>query len=236
MDFPEWEPHYLRIVKEFGFSVQEDERAARVLHELGSRKTLCGPVCLGRLIAKEVTVVGDGPDLESELIADPPQGTVITADGATSKLMHTLGRVPDIIVTDLDGDVADQLSANAQGSVAVILAHGDNIDALKRYVPWFSGAIMMTTQSRPFDQVYNFGGFTDGDRAVMLARHFGARRIRLEGFDLSTPRPKEGKDPEVKRRKLEEARRLIWDLNPPEVELTSNFIPSDIHGYGKVRN
>ena len=30
---------------------------------------------------------------------------------------------------------------------------------------------------------------------------------------------------EVKRRKLEEARHLIWDLNPPEVELTSNFYP-----------
>lgn len=225
MDFPEWEPHYLRIVEGFGFSVQEDERAARVLHELGAMKQQCGPGCLGRHISKEVTVVGDGPDLESELVRDPPQGTVIAADGATSKLLHVLGKVPDIIVTDLDGDVADQLSANAQGAIAVILAHGDNIEALRRFVPWFSGAITMTTQSRPFDQVYNFGGFTDGDRAVMLARHFGARRIRLAGFDISAPRPKEGKDLEVKRRKLEEARYLIWDLNPPEIELISNFYP-----------
>lgn len=227
MDFPEWEPHYLRIVKEFGFSVKEDERAARILHELGAHKRQCGLGCLGRRVTEEVTVVGDGLDLESELTGDPPRGTVITADGATSKLMHALGRVPDIVVTDLDGDVADQLSANAQGAVVVVLAHGDNIEALKRYVPWFSGTITMTTQSRPFDRVYNFGGFTDGDRAVMLARHFGAKRIRLAGFDYSTPRPKEGKDPEVKRRKLEEAHRLIWDLNPPDVELTSSFIPND---------
>lgn len=229
MDFPEWEPHYLRIVKEFGFSVQEDEQAARILHELGARKRQCGLGCLGRRITEDVTVIGDGPDLESELIGDPPRGTIITADGATSKLMHTLGKVPDIVVTDLDGEVADQLSANAQGALVVILAHGDNIAALRRYVPWFIGMITMTTQSRPFDQVYNFGGFTDGDRAVMLARHFGAKRIRLTGFDLSVPRPKKGKDPEIKRRKLEEARRLIWDLNPPEVELTPSFFPNDNH-------
>ncbi|MBI0581525.1 MAG: hypothetical protein JET69_00735, partial [Methanomassiliicoccales archaeon] len=97
----------------------------------------------------------------------------------------------------------------------------DNIPALERYVPWFTGPLTPTTQGRPFDGVYNFGGFTDGDRAVMLARHFGARMIRLAGFDFDDPRPKAGKDPEVKRRKLREARRLIWDLNPGDVVLSA---------------
>ncbi|MDW5563702.1 MAG: 6-hydroxymethylpterin diphosphokinase MptE-like protein [Methanomassiliicoccus sp.] len=219
MDFPEWEPHYLRIVREFGFSVTEDEQAAHRLASLGANKTMCGPDCLRRRIGKEVTVVGHGPALEAELRTGPLQGTVIAADGATSTLVHSIGKVPDIIVTDLDGDIADQLSASAQGAVAVILAHGDNVEALERYVPWFTGPLTLTTQARPFDRVYNFGGFTDGDRAVMLARHFGARKVHLVGFDMFTPRPKMGRDPEIKKRKLEEARKLIWDLNPSDVEL-----------------
>lgn len=219
MNFPEWEPHYLRIVREFGFSVEEDERAARRLHELGHAKVQCRPQCLARRIGKEVTMIGDGPDLERELRKGPLIGTVIAADGATSTLMHSKGKVPDIIVTDLDGVVADQLAASAQGAAVVVLAHGDNIAALDRYVPWFTGPITMTTQSRPFDDVYNFGGFTDGDRGVMLARHFGAKEIHLVGFDFEHPRPKAGRDPAVKLRKLREARRLIWDLNPSDVTL-----------------
>lgn len=219
MDFPEWEPHYLRIVREFGFSIEEDERAARRLHVLAVRKIQCRTPCLARRIGREVTVVGNGPGLERELMTQSLRGTVIAADGATSTLLHSAGKVPDIIVTDLDGDVADQLSANAQGAVAVVLAHGDNIGALERYVPWFTGPVTMTTQARPFDDVYNFGGFTDGDRAVMLARHFGAKEIYLSGFDLEDPRPKAGRDLGVKRRKLAEAGKLIWGLNPPDVVL-----------------
>lgn len=219
MEYSEWEPHYLRIVSEFGFSVHDDERAARRLHELAKGKELCGPGCLRRRMGLEATVVGDGPGLELELKKVALRGTVIAADGATSTLMHSLGRIPDIIVTDLDGNVADQISASAQGSIVVILAHGDNVGAIERYVPWFPGPIVLTTQGRPFDDVHNFGGFTDGDRAVMLARHLGVKKIFLAGFDLDDPRPKEGRDIEIKRRKLEEARRLIWDLNPSDVEI-----------------
>ena len=34
------------------------------------------------------------------------------------------------------------------------------------------------------DIVYNFGGFTDGDRAVFLAEELGAKKIFLIGFDF----------------------------------------------------
>ena len=33
--------------------------------------------------------------------------------------------------------------------------------------------------------MYNFGGFTDGDRAVFLAVHFNAKKIFLIGFDFN---------------------------------------------------
>lgn len=219
MDFPEWEPYYDRIVSELRLSVQDDEASARRLLQLSKGKTICDPDCLQRLIGERVTVLGDGPNLESDLRRHVPQGTVLAADGATSKLMHEMGMVPDVIVTDLDGEVEDQICANAQGSVAVILAHGDNLDRIERYVPWFSGMITPTTQSRPINGMFNFGGFTDGDRAVMLARHFGATRIDLIGFDMDNPRPKAGRNIDVKRQKLRIARELIWDLNPAGVDL-----------------
>lgn len=208
MDFEEWEPIYDRIADEFGFSRQADEEAARLLNDLLAKKDTYPLELLRRKLSGGVTVCGNAPGLEEELSSANLSGTVIAADGATSALMHVAGRVPDIIVTDLDGDVADQLAASAQGAIVVIHAHGDNMDALRRYVPRFQGKIVGTTQSRPFGRLHNFGGFTDGDRAVLMARHLGAT-VRLIGFDFETPRPKEGRDDETKRRKLSWARRLI---------------------------
>ncbi len=219
MDYLEWEPHYRRIVKEFGFSIDDDDSSARTLAEICRNKDVCPPECLRRKVGDEVTILGDGPGLELDLRQRGTKGTLIAADGATSKLMHVLGKIPDIIVTDLDGDVADQIAANAQGAVVVVLAHGDNEATVRRYVPWFTGPITPTTQAKPFDGVYNFGGFTDGDRAVMLARHMGATRLHLRGFDMTNPRPKEGRERAIKLRKLEIAGELIWALNPPSVEI-----------------
>ena len=36
----------------------------------------------------------------------------------------------------------------------------------------------------PTNNVYNFGGFTDGDRSVFLAEELGASQIILVGMDL----------------------------------------------------
>jgi len=90
---------------------------------------------------------------------------------------------------------------------------------VKEIVPRFRGPIVGTTQSTPFDGRRNYGGFTDGDRAVELARHFGARRVNLLGFDFENPRRAEGKDLERKRRKLKWARKIIFERNPIQVFL-----------------
>ena len=220
MKYPDWEAIYCRILDDFGYSRKDDEYSARVLATLVGGRRVCGPDCLGEIIGRTVTVYGFGPNLEKEMDEVEPSGTIMSADGATAELVKR-GIIPDIVTTDLDGGIDAQIIANGKGAVAVIHAHGDNVERVKEYVPFFPGKITPTTQSRPFDQVYNFGGFTDGDRAVMLARHFGATRILLIGFDFASARTQRGKDAAVKAKKLKWARKLIYDLNPPKVLLST---------------
>jgi uncharacterized Rossmann fold enzyme len=46
MEFRDWEPVYERIVRDFGYSREEDEMAARELAVLALDKPLCDDVCL----------------------------------------------------------------------------------------------------------------------------------------------------------------------------------------------
>lgn len=218
MRWEEWEPVYERILNEFGFSRQEDELSAQLLDSLLQSKQNVEDVVLGTRIGKEVTVCGNGPNLEEGLERSPPLGTLICADGATGRLMDS-DFWPDLIVTDLDGDIEPQLRANSSGTLMVVHAHGDNMRRIALVVPRIKGPIVGTTQSRPFGSVRNFGGFTDGDRAVELARHFGARRVHLIGFDFEVPTPVFGKDAGIKAKKLRWAQSIIFDMNPPQIEL-----------------
>ena len=203
MQFATWEPIYLAILDDFGFSMSGDEDAARLLVELLSGLGNCLSRADARVRGRRVVVFGNAPTLDREL--NELQGTdavFLAADGATTVLLRR-GILPDIIVTDLDGSFPDILKANREGSIAVVHAHGDNLDALSRYVPQLEGVIG-TAQCRPPEGLYNFGGFTDGDRCVFLAKELGAASIKLVGFDYEddsvTPR---------KRRKLAWAKRLI---------------------------
>jgi len=215
MDFATWEPFYLQILKDFGFSRDEDEAVARDLDKVlgGTRAT---EVQLrGLLDGKEVTVAGNAPDLPEHL--DEVQGILVTADEATSvALSH--GLQPAILVTDLDGIVQDQVKANDAGTIAVVHGHGDNGPAVQRWGPLFAGRTLATTQSRPVGGLHNFGGFTDGDRAVFLADHFGATRIRLLGFDFQHPNAKD-LDPQTKQRKLDWAYILLSSLGRDDLGL-----------------
>ncbi len=127
---------------------------------------------------------------------------IITADGATAVLFDR-GVVPDIIVTDLDGNVEKEIAANKKGAIVVVHAHGDNIDKVKKYVPRLS-SVIGSTQATPLDNIYNFGGFTDGDRCVYLAKEFGAASITLVGFDFDDVDVSD-----MKKKKLKWAKLLI---------------------------
>jgi uncharacterized Rossmann fold enzyme len=140
-----------------------------------------------------------------------PTPVVVAADGATRACLDA-ALVPGMIVTDLDGPVAAEVAASSRGCVVVVHAHGDNVEALREWVPQFSGEVHGTWAGPPTPALWDLGGFTDGDRAAYLAEAAGARRVLLWGFDFERLDPEEP-DPARKRRKLGWARASLDHLS-----------------------
>ena len=152
---------------------------------------------------------------------------LVTADGATTALIEE--RIcPDVVATDLDGNLDDIMLANLRGAKMVIHAHGDNIDKIASLTSFFDN-VLGTTQAHPIGNLYNFGGFTDGDRAIFLTVALGASQIILAGMDFGTKVTKYSRpnlDVEVadaddfKRKKLMYAEMLTdWIRDNEPVEL-----------------
>jgi len=199
MKFEDWEPYYQEILEYFAFDRRKDEEAASVLEGLVTRDDL--PVLTHLCRGRAVTVCGNAPSLPTEL--DRIVGSILAADAAALVLQEH-GIQPDAVFTDLDGADDRFVMMNLLGTIMVVHAHGDNIPLLRHWVPRFEGPLVATTQSRPLKHVHNFGGFTDGDRAVFAADALGAKKITIIGFDLDDRTV----DP-VKRGKLYWAGRLL---------------------------
>ena len=214
MRFSDWEPIYIKILEDFGFDRSEDEMNVRILKMVTVNSDLIDDDEFGQCFGDEVTVFGNAPCLESDIDSKGFAGTLVASGSSVGRLLDR-GIRPDVVVTDLDGDIDSQIEASAKGAVTAIHAHGDNGDLIRMYAGSFKGRILLTTQSTPENIVYDFGGFTDGDRAVCMAVHFGAGRIHLRGFDYDDPMPKDGNDPSVKKCKLAWAERIIGIICPP---------------------
>ena len=199
MQFAEWEPHYREILDYFGFDREGDEEAARLLASLLERDNLLSLASLTE--GNAVTVCGNAPCLRRDL--ERVTGIVFAADAA-AEVLDDCGIRPDAVFTDLDGATDRFIEMNREGTIIVIHAHGDNMPLLHHWVPRFKGRIVGTTQAAPLPRIYNFGGFTDGDRAVFAADELGASSITLAGFDLDD----KNVDP-LKRGKLFWARKLL---------------------------
>ncbi len=211
MDPAEWEPIYLRILQDMGYGRLEDEACVKVLKAVTLNSVLVDDEEAASFFGNTATVFGDASRLERDIALMPPEGTLIASGSAVARL-HAAGIHPDVVVTDLDGDIGPQLEASRAGALTFIHAHGDNRDLVREFAGRFAGPMVLTTQSTPESTVFNYGGFTDGDRAVCIAEAFGAGRILLEGFDYDHPIPKEGSDPTVKLKKLAWAREIISEV------------------------
>lgn len=219
MRFTEWEPIYERILEDMGYDRDDDESSVRVLKAVTVNCDLRDPDDLKSAFGKTCTVFGDAPCLDDDLDSSTPEGTLISSGSAAVHLLRR-GIVPDVVVTDLDGNMPAQVEASSIGAVTFIHAHGDNAAAIREWAWRFEGPVVLTTQSSPESTVFDFGGFTDGDRAVCIAQEMGVRRIILMGFDFDHPKKKDGSDLEIKLRKLHWAREIIQGLRNIEVVMS----------------
>ncbi|HKL28941.1 MAG TPA: 6-hydroxymethylpterin diphosphokinase MptE-like protein [Natrialbaceae archaeon] len=204
MDFEEWEPVYEAILADFGYDRAADERARDVLADLAE------PFDLDRLSSVDgatVAIAGAGPSLSDDL-ATVREADLVFAASTGADVCLDAGVGVDAMVTDLDKNPDTARELTERGVLVAVHAHGDNVEAVREFVPTFDAAFVLpTTQAAPTGPVRNFGGFTDGDRAAFLADHFGAGELRFPGWDFD--------DPAVgaeKRRKLEWAERLLYWL------------------------
>lgn len=216
MKFIDWFPYYQNIRWQFGYSTQKDQAAADMLSRMIKRKALDARVLQRKILGKQVMVIGAGPSLEKniEFIKLNTNFVKVVANGAVQALIERNIK-PTIVVTDLDGNPSFLRKAEQLGATLVVHAHGDNINKLKKLVPKFRHLIG-STQVMPVENVYNFGGFTDGDRCVFLAEEFGAKEIILIGMELGKNIGKYSKeviiDIDLKRKKMKAGKRLLETL------------------------
>ncbi len=197
-----WDEYYVRILDYFGFSREDDEEAARLLSSIlpGNDISLLTDTISG----SDIIVAGNAPSLPDDIKKTDFEGKIVIAADAAARVMKKGGVIPDIVFTDLDGLDDDVLEMNEAGTILAVHAHGDNMPLVKSWVPKMKGPVVGTTQSTPLENVYNFGGFSDGDRGVFAAYELGAKSVSLIGFDLDD----KSVDP-VKHGKLMIARKLL---------------------------
>jgi len=230
-----WEKRYFSILKEMDYSEKKDKESALVLDSI-LKKTDAIEKVREIIQGNTVFVIGSGPSLSIAIpkLKKLEKSIKIAADSSLKPLVDN-GIIPDIIVTDLDGNEDTIKKISKTKSIFVIHAHGDNIEKLQM-VKKMKNCIG-TTQTNPFNKVQNFGGFTDGDRGVFLASYFNAKKIILFGMDFGNQIGKfsntKKSDRETKLKKLEIGRDLlIWLSTITKSELFTTSKP--IEGFRKI--
>jgi uncharacterized Rossmann fold enzyme len=230
-----WNKRYAEILKEFHYNKEQDLESAWLLNSI-----LKKPISMKKIrkiiFGKPVFVIGAGPSLKKSIpyLKKFQKIPKIVADSA-AKVMLDNNIKPDIVVTDLDGDEKSLRRIGTTDTIVVVHAHGDNI-AMLNIIENFKNCLG-TTQTTPVGNLQNFGGFTDGDRCVFLANHFGVKKIILFGMDFgkkigiySLTKTTERK---IKQKKLRKAENLLeWLATKSKAKLYTTSKP--IKGFKKI--
>ena len=230
-----WKKRYFSILKELNYSEKKDKESALILDSI-LKKTDTIEKVREIIQGKTVFVIGSGPSLSIAIpkLKKLEKSIKIAADSSLKPLVDN-GIIPDIIVTDLDGNEDTIKKISKTKSIFVIHAHGDNIEKLQMVKKMKN--CVGTTQTNPFNKIQNFGGFTDGDMGVFLANHFDAKKIILFGMDFGNQIGKfsntKRSDREIKLKKLEIGKDLlIWLSTITKSELFTTSKP--IEGFKKI--
>ena len=188
----------------FGWELQADVASAKSMKmafdeaepfglskwNINARNQSLGVLQLKLLKATAVVFVGaavESQELE-EMVGD---GVVfIAADGAVGALPTQADLA--CIVSDFDGTTHLELAAKS-GATIIAHAHGDNMEAWNECVETWSHfsnppALVLSHQTPHFfEGMHNWGGFTDGDRALCMAHSLGVNfeDVYLVGYTLS---------------------------------------------------
>ena len=230
-----WKKRYFSILKEMNYSEKKDKESALILDSI-LKKTDSIEKVKEIIQGNTVFVIGSGPSLSIAIpkLKKLKKSIKIAADSSLEPLIDN-GIIPDIIVTDLDGNEDTIKKISKTKSIFVIHAHGDNIEKLQMVKKMKN--CVGTTQTNPFNKIQNFGGFTDGDRGVFLASYFDAKKIILFGMDFGNKIGKfsntKKSDREIKLKKLKIGKNLlIWLSTITKSELFTTSKP--IKGFKKI--
>ena len=230
-----WKKKYSDILKEFKYSEKKDNESAVILN-LILKKSNVNEKIVNLVKGKTVFVIGSGPSLSTAIpkLKNLKKSIKIAADSSIKILLEN-NIIPDIVITDLDGDEMALKKIAKTKSIFVVHAHGDNTEKME-LVKYFKNCIG-TTQSKPFSKIQNFGGFTDGDRGVFLANYFEAKRIILFGMDFGNRIGKYSNtkktEREIKLMKLNKGKLLLeWLSTNTKSELFTTSKP--IKGFKKI--
>ena len=193
-----WWKFQNEINSQFNFSEVREEIAARLVSRLNYTKSSLQ----SSFVNREFVLVGAGLT-ESDTL---PEKNLIVADGA---LRGCLNRdvVPEWVISDLDGYISDILWASQNGSKIIIHAHGDNLARVSLYSNQINPECITTTYPSPHTSCW--GGFTDGDRSVMMCLSLGSKSVKLVGFNFEEVGTFTGEYSPRKLEKLQWAKKII---------------------------
>ncbi|MCL4438976.1 MAG: DUF115 domain-containing protein [Candidatus Thermoplasmatota archaeon] len=203
MNIREWLPIYSGICQELSINPADDFLSSVRLSAILDQRP---PKIPQELMGKEVSIFGPALKKYEELKSNE---LTVVADSGIGAFLSIYRRNPDIIVTDLDGDISMIKRCSAEGTLLFVHSHGDNMGAIHDVVPTIEGNIIGTTQNFPLHNIRNYFGFTDGDRSVFIAMALKACSITIHGFDFASPAVKESTRMDRKKEKLKIAERLV---------------------------
>lgn len=182
---------YKRILADMWFEYENEWDASLSACLIARSADLREPIDVFEELASMVSgkdsyVLGAGPSL---LYGKPRlrRGDIVfCADGACSAVDGE--DLVVISVTDLDGGVEPADKVYSMGGYIVLQIHGDNyrsialnMDLIRK---WRERIVITVQTVPPCSLVSVIPGFTDGDRAYLLALLLGVRRITSIGMDL----------------------------------------------------
>jgi len=193
-----WWAYQSEIESQFGFSRIREDVASRIASRIRTKNVPLADIVRGR----DWTIVGAGIDSSTDIDGL----NLIVADGALRACLQR-AIVPEVIVTDLDGYMPDLIQASEQGSNIIVHSHGDNLAALYNYSKFITPSCLTSTYPSKFTECW--GGFTDGDRSLMMALSLECSSVEIVGFDFTKVGDYSGRYSPRKMEKLVWAERII---------------------------